>query len=432
MSKKQDWIARALLFSALTAACGSGLALAQDDYENAVLNRSASSPLTSSATRPTGSSERASAGDAFQASDSSTNADGKIVVRNAKVELPKGEGYEAVISANGQGLLDELRLYDDSYDLSLELQKLSEHIAKEIAVDQTQNQADSGSKNASTDPEKAESDALLDVAKQFELLSKFEDAEESDNARPQLVRGMHVKKGQYLGRLQDDELKQEFIVALQELLVARKEAEKTLEVDVAIAAAKVAQASYKRADSMNKSMPGSISPEEVDEKYYDWIRASKAIEKARYDLEVNREKVKVSLARVNATMVQIRNRKLRSPMDGFIDEIYQNEGQWLREGDQVLHILRLDKVQVTGTINASQYTPEQIDGKTVTVDVKRPGADPVSLTGKIVYVRQIVESGCYYFYADVDNQAFKNVQSGKDYWLLNPGALVTLTIDTEL
>ena len=44
-------------------------------------------------------------------------------------------------------------------------------------------------------------------------------------------------------------------------------------------------------------MPGSISPEEVDEKYYDWVRAAKSIEKARYDLEVNKEKVKVSLAR---------------------------------------------------------------------------------------------------------------------------------------
>ncbi|MBQ1337200.1 MAG: HlyD family efflux transporter periplasmic adaptor subunit, partial [Thermoguttaceae bacterium] len=153
--------------------------------------------------------------------------------------------------------------------------------------------------------------------------------------------------------------------------------------------------------------------------------------KAQYDLEVNREKVKVSLARANATMVQIRNRKLRSPIDGFIDEIYQNEGQWVREGDQILHILRLDKVQVTGTIDASQYAPEDVDGKTILVTVRRPGAEPVDLTGKIVYVRQVIESGCYYFYADVENKTVRNKETGKDYWLLNPGSLVTVTIKAK-
>ena len=444
MSKQIDWIARAFLACAVVAACE--LAFGQDDYENVVLGRAASSDFDQNVPSPLGSLQTpgnspslnaAPAPDATiessaVAASSSTNAAGDIVVRNAKVEVPKGEGYEALISANGQGLLDELRLYNDDYDLGQELQKLSESIAKEIANDQAQ---DSGATvKAPDEPESAaetEANALAAVARQFELLSKFEFAEKNESERPQLTRGMVVKKGQYLGRLQDDELKQEFVVALQELLVARKEAEKTLEVDVAYAAAEVGKASYRRATALNKSMPGAISPEEIDEKKYDWIRANKSVEKAQYDLEVNREKVKVSLARANATMVQIRNRKLRSPIDGFIDEIYQNEGQWVREGDQILHILRLDKVQVTGTIDASQYAPEDVDGKTIFVTVRRPGAEPVELTGKIVYVRQVIESGCYYFYADVENKTVRNKETGKDYWLLNPGSLVTVTIKAK-
>ena len=170
-------------------------------------------------------------------------------------------------------------------------------------------------------------------------------------------------------------------------------------------------------------MPGAVSPEEVQEKYYEWIRASKSIEKAKYDLEVNQEKVKVAKARVNAADVQINNRKFRSPIDGIIDDVMQNEGQWLREGDPVVRILRLDKVQVTGAIRADLYAPEAIDGKACEITVTRPGLEPQTLPGKIVYVRQIVESGHYYFYADVAN---KLTDSG--YWLLNPGALVTVTI----
>lgn len=428
MIKKNDWITRTLAVVSLTTIATVGYALEQDDYENLVLGREKIAQTTAPDFSPSAQQMVPMTQRQELQSESTTLSDGSVVVRNAKVEVPKGEGYEVIISANGQGLLDELRLYEDDYDLSVELQSISEHIAGEIAAEQAQKT------DASPKPETAENAlqfAVQDVARQFALLDRFNIGEKKESERPQLARGMAVKKGQYLGRLQDDELKQEFVVALQELLVARKEAEKTLEIDVATAAARVAQASYKRAESLNKSMPGSISPEEVDEKYYDWVRAAKSIEKARYDLEVNKEKVKVSLARANATMVQIRNRKLRSPIDGFIDEIYQNEGQWVREGDQILHILRLDKVQVAGTISASRYAPEDIDGKDVLVTVARPGSEPVELPGKIVYVRQIVESGHYYFYADVENQALRNEETGKNYWILNPGALVTITIKTN-
>lgn len=303
------------------------------------------------------------------APESTENAEGDIVVRNAKVEIPMGEGYEATISANGQGLLAELGLCELG----------------------------------------ADGEPVL--------------GEDGTTKRQTLRRGLAVRKGDVLGKLQDDELTQDRIVATQELLVAEKEAAKTLEVEVAEAAARVAQASYKRASSLNDEMPGAVSPEEVQEKYYEWIRASKSIEKAKYDLEVNQEKVKVAKARVNAADVQINNRKFRSPIDGIIDDVMQNEGQWLREGDPVVRILRLDKVQVTGAIRADLYAPEAIDGKACEITVTRPGLEPQTLPGKIVYVRQIVESGHYYFYADVAN---KLTDSG--YWLLNPGALVTVTI----
>jgi len=360
------------------------IAVAQD-YESAVLQRfdsnestnvNLNAPRTSYSPSTSASLSRyddlSSSTDAIETSFSTKNPDGSIVVDNAKVEIPKGEGYEADISANGQGLLVELGLFE------------------------------------------------LDANGEVVV------GEDGASKRRMLKRGLVVHKGDILGKQQDDELVQEKIVATQELLVARKEAEKTLEIEVAEAAARVAQASYKRADALNKTMPGSVSPEEVQEKYYDWIRATKSIEKAKYDLEVNQEKVKVSEARVNAADVQIRNRKFRSPLDGVIDDVFQNEGQWLREGDAVLRIIRLDRVQVSGAISADEYAPEDVDGKKVLVSARRPGKETQELVGKIVYVRQVVESGHYYFYAEVDN---KTTDAG--YWLLNPGSLVTITILNE-
>ncbi len=358
----------------LTLTAASNVAVwANDDLERALME-SPNVPATSSATsfRVPASLGRESVASTVAnvgAASGVYEKDGRVVVPNATVVIPKGEGYEALISANGQGLLVELGLC-----------------------------------------ERDESGALVV-------------GEDGTTKRRPLLRGTQVRKGDVLGKQKDAELVEQKIVAEQELLVSEKEAAKELEVEVAVAAAQVAQASYKRADSLNKTMPGSISPEEIQEKYYEYVRSMKAIDKAKFDLEVNQEKVKVAKARVNAADVAIEDRKLISPIDGIIDDVMKNEGEWLREGDEILKIVRYDKVQINAAIPADRYAPETIADKKVVVEVKRPGGQPQKLEGKVVYVRQTVESGHYYFYADVANQ-----KNAAGYWLLNPGALVTVEV----
>lgn len=358
----------------LTLTAASSVAIwANDELERALMENpnaptvSSATSLLSPATAGVESAARTAAN--VGAASGVYEKDGRIVVPNATVVIPKGEGYEALISANGQGLLVELGLC-----------------------------------------ERDESGALVV-------------GEDGTTKRRPLLRGTQVRKGDVLGKQKDAELVEQKIVAEQELLVAEKEAAKELEVEVAVAAAQVAQASYKRADSLNKTMPGSVSPEETQEKYYEYVRSMKAIDKAKFDLEVNQEKVKVAKARVNAADVAIEDRKLVSPIDGIIDDVMKNEGEWLREGDEILKIVRYDKVQINGSIPADRYAPETIADKKVVVEVKRPGGQPQKLEGKVVYVRQTVESGHYYFYADVANQA-----NEAGYWLLNPGALVAVEI----
>lgn len=360
--RKMRWGVATATALALTAALAA--AQTDDELENALMeNPTATVSASSSFLAPV--STPATVAAPSTAPSGVYEKNGRIVVERASVIIPKGEGYEALISANGQGLLVELGVYEEA-------------------------QTPDGSATATLRP---------------------------------LLRGMRVKKGQILGKQKDSDLAQQKIVADQELLVARKEADKKLEIEVAEAAALVAQASFTRANNLNKSVPGSVSPEEVEEKRYEYVRAFKAIDKAKFDLEVNVEKVKVAEARVTAAEVAIEDRKLVSPIDGVIDDVMQNEGQWLREGDEILRIVRLDKVQINGSIPADRYAPETIADKKVIVEVKRPGAQPQKLEGKVVYVRQTVESGHYYFYADVANKT-----NDAGYWLLNPGALVTVEI----
>ncbi|MDO5580314.1 MAG: HlyD family efflux transporter periplasmic adaptor subunit [Planctomycetia bacterium] len=292
-----------------------------------------------------------------------------ILVQDSIVEIPKGEGYEALISANGQGLLVEL-----------------------------------GAEVLDKDGK-----PVLD--------------KDGKTKRIPFKRGMKVRKGQILGKQNDREHAANRLVAEQQLIVAKKEAEKQLEVEVARLAVQVAQSEYLRVEQANQKMAGAVPAEEVVQRAYEWKRADKAAEKAVYDLGVKSDEVEVRKAQVVAADAQVLDRKLVSPIDGFIDDIMQDEGQWLREGDNILKIIRLDKVQICGKIDANVYSPEMVDGKKVTVYVKKPGSSVKKVEGNIIYARQIVESGKFYIYAEVENLC-----NEQGYWQLNPGTIVTMVV----
>ena len=124
-----------------------------------------------------------------------------------------------------------------------------------------------------------------------------------------------------------------------------------------------------------------------------------------------------------AADAQVQDRRLISPIEGFVDDVMQNEGQWLREGDNILKIIRLDKVTICGTIDANHYSPETVDGCAVTIYVQKPGQAIQQVKGKITYARQVIESGKFSIFAEV-----KNVANERGYWLLNPGTIVTMVV----
>ena len=78
---------------------------------------------------------------------------------------------------------------------------------------------------------------------------------------------------------------------------------------------------------------------------------------------------------------------------------------------------------VEGHIDSSQYDPEQIDGRPVTVQVVLAHGRKIKATGKIIYINQKVEHDRgYKIRAEIPNQ-----QQGK-YWLIRPGQKATMTI----
>ena len=292
-----------------------------------------------------------------------------LVARSALTELPTGEGFMATVGANVQGKLIEL------------------------GVPQLD----------------AEGNPALD-----------------EKGRPILLplrRGMKVQKGQVLGRQFNREFLARKTAAERQLVVAEKESTNELEVEVAAAATRLAKASYDRAAAANEQMPGASSPEELDEKRYDWERSFKSWEKSKHDLGIKVDQVEVSKAELMITEAQLEERELVSPIDGQINEIMRNEGEWLREGDPVFQVIRLDKIQVKASFNAMVVSPEMVQGKNVTVYATKPGVPMQTFEGTITYASPLIENKTLTAFAEVTNS-----QDASGSWLLNPGVVVSLVV----
>jgi hypothetical protein len=85
----------------------------------------------------------------------------------------------------------------------------------------------------------------------------------------------------------------------------------------------------------------------------------------------------------------------------------------------------MDTLRVEGFVDSSRYLPEDIDGRPVTVIIKRPNRRPEEFTAKVSFVSPIVEaSGEYRIWAEVANRP----ASGK-HWVLRPGMQAEMRID---
>ena len=301
-----------------------------------------------------------------------TLGENDVLAKSALTEIPKGEGYEATVSANTQGKL-----------ILLGRQKNDEN-----------------------------GNPLFD-----------------DDGNPVMIpmhRGMEVKEGEILGVQFNQAAHARLVAAERELEVAKKEAGKQLEVEVAEASKNVAKMEYKRAVNSNKRVPNSISEDEIWQKRFEWYRGEKSEDKARYDLEIAALAVDVKEAAIAIANADLEERLIRSPLSGQVDDIFKNRGEWLREGDNVLHVLRLDKINITADFDSEAVTPSMVQGKAVTVYVTKAGLDePQKLEGVITYARPVLMMNRFVAYAEVKNS---QIDGG---WVLLPGMRVNLIVHKD-
>jgi multidrug resistance efflux pump len=235
--------------------------------------------------------------------------------------------------------------------------------------------------------------------------------------------GQLVQKGAPVAQLDDREAQGKQRVANFELAAAEEEAKDDVNVRFAQASFRVAEAEVAQAKATRARAPQAVSDT-------DMRRLELNSEKSKLQIEVSEKEYIVAgitrdtkRAALDLAELEVSRMKVTSPLDGVVVQLYKNAGEWAQPGDPIARVVRMDRLRVEGDFSAALYSPDQLMGRPVTVEVRLPRDRVVRLQGEVTFVSPLVDlAGDFQVWAEVENRE----ENG--YWLLRPGLQADMTV----
>lgn len=211
---------------------------------------------------------------------------------------------------------------------------------------------------------------------------------------------------------------------LQEQIAARQAAN-VFRVEAAEKAQALAENELDRAKRAKQRFDDAVSQSEIDarqleaekalleasqsrfEHQIDALRLDVARESVRgqelavgaADLQTAQAQVQQDVAQLQAQLkrhdlelarLELERRRILSPLDGVVVEIYRQPGEWVQPGDPVLRILRLNRLWVEGFIRVEDLS-KCVQQARVRVSIPLNAEDTIDVQGRIVYVGREVD-----------------------------------------
>ena len=217
--------------------------------------------------------------------------------------------------------------------------------------------------------------------------------------------GQMVDADAVLARIDDSEAKLDEIRAKLELDIAREQAQSDIDVRFARKSWEVAKAELKRAQESVKKFKKSVSETEIDQLRLSAERAELQIEQAQLELKTAQLTWKLKANAHELARRKVERRKIVAPIAGVVVQINRKRGEWVQPSDNVIRILRVDRLRAEGFLHANQITGE-FTGRPVILKVDLPGRPGQTFPGKLVFVSPEVNpvNGQVRIWAEIENR----------------------------
>jgi membrane fusion protein, multidrug efflux system len=234
-----------------------------------------------------------------------------------------------------------------------------------------------------------------------------------------VVEGQMVKEGTVLAEIDDAEARIAEERARIECEMAKVAATNTVHVRFARKSAEVAQAELRRSAESNEKYSKSISESEMDRLRLVVEKSRLEIEQAEYDSRVAAFNQQVKENDYRGGQQKVKQHKITAPLSGAVVQVHRRRGEWVKPGEVVVRILRLDRLRAEGFLKIEHWS-DQLQGRPVRLWVDLPKSPHAEFSGKIVFLDPEIDpvNAQVRIWAEVDNAGLR----------LRPGMRATMAL----
>ncbi|HUS41001.1 MAG TPA: HlyD family efflux transporter periplasmic adaptor subunit, partial [Pirellulales bacterium] len=190
--------------------------------------------------------------------------------------------------------------------------------------------------------------------------------------------GMSVTADQVVGKLDDRQARANHKLTSIELESSKEQAKNDIAIRFAREQLENSEIDLEKAKAANQKRPGVVPQSEIRKLQLAVVRATLGIEQAAMDQKLLTYTVDGNEAKLALAKEEVWRRQIRSPLEGIILEVRRKKGEWVRDGDSVLRIVRMDRLRVEGFVNINDFRREQIADQSIVAMVDLGGGRAAS------------------------------------------------------
>ena len=227
-------------------------------------------------------------------------------------------------------------------------------------------------------------------------------------AKVSVAEGQMVEEGATLAQIDDAEARAADEHAKAELDVAALKAANTVNVRFAKKSVDVAKAELRRCMESNEKYQKSISESEMDRLRLVVEKGVLEVEQAEHELQVATLTQRMKESDHRATQQRVQRHTITAPLAGVVVQVNRRRGEWVKPGDSVVRILRLDRLRAEGFVKMQSWR-DDLQGCPVRLVVDLPEARGAEFSGKVVFVDPEIDpvNAQVRIWAEVENRALQ-------------------------
>jgi multidrug efflux pump subunit AcrA (membrane-fusion protein) len=169
-----------------------------------------------------------------------------------------------------------------------------------------------------------------------------------------------------------------------------KDVSSDIKIRYADAQAKVNEAAYRLVEEANQRAAKAIAKAEIDRRKWEWQAGLLQVENSKHERAVQRITASKEEAEFKRAEAAVLRHRIKCPINGIVVERLKKIGEYVRPGDEVIRLARLDRLRAKGVLKVEQVLPHEAKGRTVTIHI-RLGDDDQAIPGQISFVEPKVD-----------------------------------------